>query len=135
MNFKSRFSHRSDAIDINVIPLIDVLLVVLIFFAATTTFTTINEISVNLPKSSVNTPAQEANLLAISQDGQYALNGQAIVGADLEALQLAFTHLAPHQPLIIYADVASSHAAVMRVLEAAQKSNVGKVSFALQHTP
>lgn len=31
MNFKSRFSHRSDAIDINVIPLIDVLLVVLIF--------------------------------------------------------------------------------------------------------
>lgn len=135
MNFKSRFSSHSDAIDINVIPLIDVLLVVLIFFAATTTFTTINELSVNLPTSTISTIAQEANLLAISQDGQYALNGQTIVGLTIQDLQQAFANLAPNQPLIIYADVATSHASVIRVLEAAQNSNLGKISFALQNTP
>lgn len=135
MNFRSRFTHRTDGIEINVIPLIDVLLVVLIFFAATTTFTTVNELHINLPASNLNASAQEANLLAISHDGQYALNGQLLSGTDPQQLQQALSSLPPHQALIIYADALSPHASVVRVMEAAQQSQIAKISFATRHTP
>ncbi|MCQ9616617.1 biopolymer transporter ExbD [Paenalcaligenes niemegkensis] len=122
-------------IDINVIPLIDVLLVVLIFLTATTTFSKVDDIAVNLPASTVSSSPYEANLLAISQDGQYALNGQLITGVDTSDLQEAFSALQPGEPLIIYADVATPHASVIRALEAAHHSNLTKLSFATQSTP
>ncbi|MGG4774098.1 biopolymer transporter ExbD [Alcaligenaceae bacterium 429] len=135
MNFKRRFTPSASPIDINLIPLIDVLLVVLIFLTATTTFTQIQKLDLSLPQVSSATELENSNILAISQDGLYALNGLSIDGHTAQALEVALRDLPLHQPLLIYADSATPHAAVVRVLEAAQRLQLGKVSFATQPSP
>lgn len=135
MNFKRRFSPSASPIDINLIPLIDVLLVVLIFLTATTTFTQIQKLDLNLPQVSHAIELENSNILAISQDGLYALNGQSIDGHSAQALEQALQELPSQQPLLIYADSATPHSSVVRVLEAAQRSQLAKVSFATQATP
>lgn len=135
MNFKRRFSPSASPIDINLIPLIDVLLVVLIFLTATTTFTQIQKLDLNLPQVSHAIELENSNILAISQDGLYALNGQSIDGHSAPAIEQALQTLSAQQPLLIYADSATPHASVVRVLEAAQRLKLAKVSFATQATP
>src|SRR3546814_4644784 len=74
MNFQ-RHPNRDEP-EINLIPLIDVLLVILIFLAATTSFTRFSQIKVQLPQASADAPQPKAISLAISQTGLYALDGQ-----------------------------------------------------------
>lgn len=135
MNFKRRFTPSASPIEINLIPLIDILLVVLIFLTATTTFTQIQKLDLSLPQVNHAQELELSNILAISQDGLYALNGQSVDGHNAASLEHALQELPLHQPLLIYADSATPHAAVVRVLEAAQRLQLGKVSFATQPSP
>lgn len=132
MNFRSRFHPRDARIDINVIPLIDVLLVVLIFLVASSTFTRISELPISLPRATSSAEMVDANVIAISHDGQYALNGKFIIDDSPDAVEAALRQLSPQQPLVIYADAMAAHAAVVKVLEAARNANLEKISVATQ---
>jgi len=130
---------RDDAPEINLIPLIDVLLVVLIFLAASTTFTRTAQVQLSLPQAQTEDATTPQTLtLAISQDGLYALDDQWLPAHDLDALtqalQLATQN--QHDPtLILYADANSAHARVILALQAARAAGIARVSFATQHTP
>src|SRR3546814_14201084 len=78
MNFRSR--HADDEPEINLIPLIDVLLVILIFLAATTSFTRFNQMKLALPEAQADALDTNALSMAVSQEGIYALNGQLLPG-------------------------------------------------------
>lgn len=129
---KFRRQRDTQALDINLIPLIDVLLVILIFLAATTSFTRLQALQVELPQAGAQAAVPDALRLAVSRDGLYALGEQLVEAADAatlsQALHQARTH--PEQSLIILADADSPHQFVMRALEAAREAGIVQISFA-----
>src|SRR6187455_3242740 len=85
MNFRK---HRIDDPEINLIPFIDVLLVVLIFLMLSTTYSRFTELQVNLPSADAeklrDRPAEV--IVAVSSDGRYAVNHKAVDGRSVELL-------------------------------------------------
>jgi len=131
MNF-SRAQHLSDEPDINLIPLIDVLLVILIFLAATTTFLRQTALQVALPQANSHAAPPVYLELAISQDGRYAL-GDDHIDASVTALTQALQHAARAQPeatLLIRADAQSAHQHVVDAMQAAQQAGIARLHFA-----
>ena len=134
MNFR-RQSH-DDPLEVNLIPLIDVLLVILIFLAASTSFTRYQQMQVALPQAAADAPVQtDAINIAISREGIYALNGQLFKGPDAQSIAQALQAAAAGNPqavIIINADAQARHEAVVRVMEAARLAGIERINFATQ---
>jgi len=136
MNFRGR-TQGQDELDINLIPLIDVLLVMLIFLAATTSFARYTQLKVTLPQAAAEQQAPPAIEIAISQDGHYALNGILLDAATPEDIAAALARAAQRQSepvLVINADAQATHQSVVNVMEAARQAGIGRVNFTAQTT-
>jgi biopolymer transport protein ExbD len=136
MNFRRHLGH--DEPEINLIPLIDVLLVILIFLAATTSFTRFSQIKVQLPQASVDAPRTKAIDLAISRTGAYALDGRYVPDPSVAGLARALRTAAAQtgrDTLTIDADAQSSHETVVRAMLAARRAGIHRVNFATQSGP
>lgn len=131
MNFRSSASDQ-DAPDINLIPLIDVLLVMLIFLAATTTFTRDRQLKISLPQASAEQMTVPTVELSISQDGRFALAGLMISTQDIVATLKTQLSGQTDTVLLIRADAMSPHQAVVHAMQAARDAGIGKVHFATQ---
>ena len=135
MNF--RRGVRREEPEINFIPLIDLLLVILIFLLVTTTYSRFSELQVNLPSASID-PAVERPVeiaITVSSESRYAIDGAMATWrepADFAQLLKQAAAGRPEPTLVIYADAGASHQAVVNVLEAARLAGLGKVSFATQ---
>lgn len=137
MNFRKTIA--ADEPEMNLIPLIDVLLVILIFLAASTSFTQVRQLKVALPeaRAEASTPEHQIDV-AISREGLYAINGQYIQATSDEAMASALRVAIQGQKmpsLRINADAQATHAAVVRVLEAARLSGIEQVAFTTQSRP
>jgi len=135
MNFR-RGRVREEP-EINFIPLIDVLLVILIFLMVTTSYSRFSELHITLPTADAN-QAQEQNnqiQIAVTADGRYAIDRTllpVIEAADL-ARELRRVAGKRNDPiLIINADAGASHQSVITVLEAARIAQFGRITFATQ---
>ncbi len=125
--------------EINLIPFIDVLLVILIFLMISTTFTRFQELAIALPNASGADSANQSQQihLAVSRDGRYALNGRIVSN---DQLSNALAQLANAKPadtksalqVSIDADARASHQAVMTALEAARDANLSNIVFTSQ---
>ena len=131
MNFRSNATDQ-EALDINLIPLIDVLLVILIFLAATTTFTRDRQLTISLPQSSAEQMTVSNIELSITKDGRFALAGLTIASTDL--LKTLKAHIAGQTDsvVLIRADALTPHQAVVQAMQAAREAGVSKVHFAAQ---
>ena len=121
--------------DINLIPFIDVLLVVLIFLMLTTTWSKFNEMNVSLPSAQNSQPSQANTtwVVTVSSQGAYAINGNSLEGRQITDLQKALSSLDKTEgSLLIKADASASHQAVVNVLEAARFNGISKIAFATQ---
>jgi len=130
--------------EINLIPFIDVLLVVLIFLMISTTFTRYQELAITLPTA--NGSESQAELkqihIAVSRDGRFAVNGKVIDRSQLSnALSNALSQLsgqssqkegASSLQVNIDADAKAPHQAVMSALEAARDANLSNIVFSSQ---
>lgn len=137
MNFDHR--RHDDEPEVNLIPLIDVLLVILIFLAASTSFTRTRQLQVALPQAQAEAlDTRPALTLAISQDGQFALDGHYIELGNGQSLAQALRAAAQAQPgaaLNIDADGRTPHATVVQALEAARVVGIGQIHFLTQFQP
>jgi len=136
MNFRPHLS--SDEPEINLIPLIDVLLVILIFLTATTSFTRLSQLKISLPQAQAEAVDTTAINIAISQEGIYALDGQLLSGQNTEDIVQALVSAARNKNdpvLVINADAQSTHESVVRVMEAAQLAHISRVNFATRSSP
>ena len=124
--------------EINLIPFIDVLLVVLIFLMISTTFTRYQELAITLPTASGNESQAEVKQvhIAVSRDGRFAVNGKV---TDSTQLSKVLTQLATqansqtnHLQLNIDADAKAPHQSVMTALEAARDANLSNIVFSSQ---
>lgn len=137
MNFRRH--QEQDSLEINLIPLIDVLLVILIFLAASTSFTRYQQMKVALPQAAAQAPEPQAIAVSVSRNGDYAVNGQALNGSSIQEVAQGLLAL-PRPPdtegvLVIYADAQAPHEAVIRVMQAARDAGIERVNFATQGSP
>ena len=119
--------------EINLIPFIDVLLVVLIFLMISTTFTHYQELAITLP--SANGTASQAELnqihIAVSRDGRFSINGR-VTDRNQLSNNLATLNKDNNIQVNIDADARAPHQAVMSALEAARDANLSNVIFSSQ---
>ena len=134
MNFRK---PRPEDPEINLIPFIDVLLVVLIFLMLSTTYSKFTELQVTLPsadaEASRDRPAEI--IVAVAADGRYTVDHQAVEGRNVELLAGALRAAAQSRKepfLIISADAMSTHQSVINVLDAARRAGLTRMTFAAQ---
>lgn len=137
LNFRGAL--RREEPEINFIPLIDVLLVILIFLMVSTTFARFAEMQVDLPSTSADPGAQKPSPIevAVAADGRYVLGGDApreLAASELASALSQAAATASEPALIIHADAGATHQAVVSVLEAARGAGIARVSFAAQGT-
>lgn len=126
--------------EINLIPFIDVLLVVLIFLMISTTFTRYQELAITLPTASgVESQNQVKQIqIAVSRDGRFAVNGKVVERNQLSNTLSGLVQNVTTQDgtinlqVNIDADARAPHQAVMSALEAARDANLSNVVFSSQ---
>lgn len=134
MHFRS--SPREEP-RIDLIPFIDVLLVILIFLMLTTTYSRFTELQLTLPVANteqMRDRPHEVNV-AVSADGHYAVNRTALQGRgvnDLASALQAAAQAGGESILIISADAMAPHQSVITVMEAARRVGLSQVTFATQ---
>jgi len=135
MNF--RRGRREDYPDINLIPFIDILLVIVIFLAVTTTYARFAELKINLPTSGAEQTQTKPRQIevAVSEGGQYQINEQALREGSVEALTDALKRAAgdEREPVVVInADARAAHQSVINVMEAARRVGTSRITFATQ---
>jgi biopolymer transport protein ExbD len=124
-----------DEPEINLIPFIDVLLVVLIFLMLSTTYSKLTQLRISLPVANADsqkTYPHEVNV-GIGRNGNVAINGRVLPSPRVAAIALALKEAAAGNldtVVIVSADALSSHQSVISVLDAARQSGLGKITFA-----
>ncbi len=136
MNFRPGSREEPE---INLIPFIDILLVVLIFLMLTTTYSKYTELQVNLPVADAQTPRDKPKevVVSVSSDGRYALNRQVIEGAGVEVLTRALAQASQDSRdvvIVISADAAATHQSVINIMDAARRAGLVQITFATQQS-
>ena len=134
MNFRKQ---RPEDPEINLIPFIDVLLVVLIFLMLSTTYSKFTELQITLPVADAEKlrDRQHEVLVAVSADGRYAVNNKPVDGRSVEALAAELTAAAGGAKdvvVIVSADATTAHQSVINVMDAARRANLPHLTFATQ---
>ena len=134
MNFRR---GSRDEPEINLIPFIDVLLVVLIFLMLSTTYSKFTELQIKLPLADAEQQRDYPKevIVAVSSDGRYMVNKTAVEGRTIEAISAALAGAATagkDSVIIISADASATHQAVITVMEAARRSGFSQITFATQ---
>ena len=135
MNF--RRGIRRDEPEINFIPLIDVLLVILIFLMLSTTYSKFTELQVTLPVADAEKLRERPReiIVAVSADGRYVVNRKPVDGRSVELLAAELTAVAAGSTdlvVIVSADATAAHQAVINVLDAARRAGLPRLTFAAQ---
>lgn len=138
MNFRPRQSREEP--EINLIPLIDVLLVILIFLMITTTYSKFTELKITLPTAEAEKSLERPQeiIVSVSAQGVYSINKQVLETRDASSLALALRAVsdraagAKEPVVIINADAQAAHQAVVNVLEAARLAGLSQLTFATQ---
>ena len=133
MNFRKKL--QQDQPELNFIPLIDVLLVIIIFLVVSTTFSKFSELKINLPVAEAN-PVENKNVpinVSITEDGKYTINEVVLSDDSIESIQSKLIELSKNNqdkiPVIINADAMTNHQSVVNVMEASRRAGLTKITF------
>ena len=121
--------------EVNLIPFIDVLLVILIFLMLTTTYSRFTELQIALPVADADAARERPKeiVVAVAADGRYAVNRQPLDARSVEAVAHALRALAGKDSvLIISADATAPVQAVVTVMDAARREGLTQITFAAQ---
>lgn len=134
MNFRPRVKEEPE---INLIPFIDVLLVVLIFLMLSTTYSKFTELPLRLPVADADAQRDYPKevIVAVSSDGKYTVNRTPVTGRSVEAVSAALVDGAKagkDSVVIISADATAAHQSVITVMEAARRAGLSQITFATQ---
>ena len=129
--------EKSAEPEINLIPFIDILLVVVIFLMLSTTYSKFTEMQLNLPVADATAQQERSQevIVAISSDGRFTVNKTPINSRDVQGLSQALaqsTQTMENPMIIISADAQASHQSVMMVMEAARRNGLNQLTFAAQ---
>jgi biopolymer transport protein ExbD len=132
--------NQVDEPELNVIPLLDIVFILLIFFIVTTSFNRDTEINITLPVADADPLVVERKIIEISidADGLFYVNGHGVISSELETLKLAIKKIAEDfqdPPIVISADAKTPHQAVITAMNAVQQLGFVHLTFATQPPP
>ncbi len=135
MNFQR--GKQKEAPEINLVPLIDVMMVILIFLMITTTYSKYTELQINLPTADADKQLERANELSVlvNAEGRYMINRAPVEFSDVQqfALDLRQASSAMKEPIVVIsADAKATHQSVVRVMEAARIAGLTQITFTTQ---
>ena len=138
MNF--RRGERREELEINLIPMIDVLLVILIFLMITTTYSKFAGLEINLPTADAPPNQEQPNEVnvTVTATGEVLVNKGAVGAKDVESIAAALRRAAASAKdpiVVISADAKATHQSVIDVMQAAQRAGLSHISFATQAPP
>lgn len=134
MNFRTR---RHEEPEINLIPFIDVLLVILIFLMLTTTYAKFTELKINLPTANAQSvkPRPKELVVLVTADGRYVLNQRVLEARGVDTLAAALNAAAgpaKDTVIVVTADASATHQSVINVMDAARRVGLSQLTFATQ---
>lgn len=135
MNFQR--GRQKEEPEINLIPMIDVLLVILIFLMITTTYSKFSELKLTLPQAAADKPSAQLGMIdiVVTAAGNYTVNRLPVQSSEAAALSNDLRAAAGKQPdplVVIHADAAATHQSVIKVMEAARLAGYNHVTFATE---
>jgi biopolymer transport protein ExbD len=133
VNFRKR--TPSPEPEINLIPFIDVLLVIMIFLVMTTSWSRLTEINLTLPLADTQKQKDRPKqiVLTVNAQGQYTVNKSPVGDTSVSALAKALAPVVSKEvTLVISADAQASHQSVINAMEAARRSGLSQITFATQ---
>jgi len=135
MNFQR--GKRNEDLEVNLVPLIDVLLVIIIFLVVSATFSRVSELQINLPTAEANAPQDKPVVITVGVDvsGRYVVNDKDVAERTVEGLVQSLRKAAGdgREPtIVINADANSTHQSVVNVMEAARQAGYTHITFATQ---
>ena len=137
MNFQR--GRAKEPLEINLVPLIDVMMVILIFLMITTTYSKYTELQINLPTADAEKQLERPGEIAVmvNAQGQYVINHHAVAFRSVEQLgdELRRAGAALKDPMVVIsADAAATHQSVVRVMEASRLAGLNQITFTTQST-
>ena len=135
MNFQR--GREKEQPEINLVPMIDVMLVILIFLMITTTYSKYTELQINLPSAQAERQLERPNevTILVNAQGQYVVNRTPVPFRSVEQLagELRRAAAALQEPIVVIsADAAATHQSVIRVMEAARVAGLSQITFTTQ---
>lgn len=135
MNFQR--GRRHEELEMNLIPMIDVLLVIIIFLVTSATFSRIQELQINLPTAEASAPQDKPAMITVAVDagGRYTVNDTALADGTVEAILQALRNAAGSEKeptIVISADANTTHQSVVNVMEAARQGGFSHLTFSTQ---
>jgi len=135
MNFQR--GKEKEPLEIILVPMIDVMLVILIFLMITTTYSKYTELQINLPTADSTKQLERSNevTVVVSAQGQYVVNRSAVSFRSVDQLadELKRAAAALKEPVVVIsADAAATHQAVIRVMEASRLAGLSQITFTTQ---
>lgn len=134
-----RTDRRNEEPEINLIPMIDVLLVIIIFLMLTTTYSKFSGLEINLPSAETEASESKPNEInvAVTAEGAVTINRQPVAEKSVDAIAAALGKAANRNTgkepvVIISADAKATHQSVIDVMQAAQRAGLPQISFATQ---
>jgi biopolymer transport protein ExbD len=128
---------EKEPLEINLVPLIDVMMVILIFLMITTTYSKYTELQINLPTANAEKQLERQNevMVLVNAQGQYVVNRSPVAFRGVEQLadELRRAGGTLKDPIVVIsADAAATHQAVVRVMEAARLAGLTQITFTTQ---
>jgi len=137
MNFQR--GKQREELEINLVPMIDVMLVILIFLMITTTYSKYTELQINLPTADAEKQPERPNevTVLVNAQGQYIVNKSPLAYSSVEQLSEELRRAGgtlKDPVVVISADAKATHQAVVRVMEAARIAGLSQITFTTQAT-
>lgn len=135
MNFQRGRQHED--LEMNLVPLIDVLLVIIIFLVVSATFSHVSELQINLPTAEANAPENKPLVITVDVDasGRYMVNDVIVTDPTVANISLALRKAVgsgKEPTIVINADASATHQSVVNVMEAAREGGYVHITFATQ---
>jgi len=128
---------EKEPLEINLVPMIDVMLVILIFLMITTTYSKYTELQINLPSAQAERQLERPNevTILVNAQGQYVVNRNPVTFRSVEQLAGELRRAAApltEPVVVISADANATHQAVIRVMEASRLAGLSQITFTTQ---
>ena len=135
MNFQR--GREKEPLEINLVPLIDVMMVILIFLMITTTYSKYTELQITLPTADAEKQLERPNEITVlvNAQGQYVINRNAVPFRSVEQLadELRRAGGSLKDPVVVIsADAVATHQSVVRIMEAARLAGLSQITFTTQ---
>jgi biopolymer transport protein ExbD len=129
--------REKEPLEINLVPLIDVMMVILIFLMISTTYSKYTELQINLPSAQAEKQLDRPNEITVlvNAQGQYVVNRSAVPFRSVEQLadEMRRAGAGLKEPVVVItADAAATHQSVIRVMEAARIAGLSQITFTTQ---